>query len=641
MDVNPAQQTTKVLDWAFVVIGMSMVLYHMISSQHLFFGSYEHQTIHLAFLLTLTFLQTMRKYAKPWVWAVQTVLIVLGLIATGYVFFNMSHLEEVIGYPTALDLVIGIVLMVLVLEGTRQAWGVVLPIVALIFIGYFYLGHYLPSGLWHRPFSFRYVTSYLSIGLSGIFGQFLSISANQVFLFVVFGSLMEIIKINDFFHEAGKVAGRFLEGGPAQTAVVSSGLVGMVTGAAVANVAIVGSVTIPFMKSVGYKPETAAAIEAAASTGGQLMPPVMGAAAFLMASFLGVPYSDVMLAGLLPAIFFYFAVALGVQLIATKNNIIPPKEPPNKRIIYRRLPLFAIPMGIMVVSLLLRYSPMVAGFWAIIAAIALSCISKETRPQPLALARSLAKGALGGAQIGVSLALVGMMAQVIITTAVGNKIAGIVEAISQGSLVTALFATMFVSLLLGCGIPTAAAYSLVAIVVVPIIVKMGVLPIAAHFFAFYFAIISTLTPPVALASLAAAGMAQANYFKTSVQAFTLAISGFLIPFLIIYNPTLIFRPEDWMDATGTLIAMPAALIALTAFIYGFGLVRLSVAERVLCLLITASLMAYLVAVPMKSLFLLGGLVSMVFMLINQRTKKRALGALEQSAGAPPVVELAN
>lgn len=505
--------------------------------------------------------------------------------------------------------------------------GVIIPIVASLFILYFSFGHLILGALHHEPFKWDYIISYLSIGLSGIYGTFLSISANQVFLFVVFGALLEVIKINDFFYEAGKVAGRFLEGGPGQTAVVSSSLVGMVTGAAVANVAITGAFTIPYMKRVGYRPELAAAIEATASTGGQIMPPVMGASAFLMAFFLGVPYATVMLAAILPALFYYLAVAVGVQLIAVSNNIIVPKEAIDKKLIYRRLPLFLIPLTIMIVILLMRYSPMVAGFWAIIAAILLAYLSKETRPKPFDLARSLARGACMGAQIGVSLAVVGLMAQTVITTGLGSKIVGVVHILSGGNLVIALIITMLVSILLGCGVPTTAAYTLVAITVVPSLVQMGVSDISAHFFCFYFAVISALTPPVALAALAAAGIAKANYWKTGINAFKLAIAGFIIPYLIVYNPVLILRPASVEWAIGSLIAIPIGLVTLTAFIYNCGLVKFSRSERWISLGSSVMVFGYCIfrhikEIPSEYPMLAIGVGLLAILLRSQIRKKR-------------------
>jgi TRAP transporter 4TM/12TM fusion protein len=574
----------RFVDWMLLACGLGMFAYHMFSTQYLFLGAYEHQTVHLAFIFFLLFLNQARKAANTWTFYYQIGLGVLALAATTYVFFNIEHLEEAFGFPNPTDVVFGFILIVLVIEATRAAWGLTLPIVALVFVLYFLFGHLIEGPLYHREFNVDYIVSYLSIGLSGIFGSFLSISANQVFLFVIFGALLGVIKVNDFFFEAGKIAGRVFQGGPGQTAVVSSAMVGMVSGAAVANVAITGAFTIPFMKRVGYKPEHAGAIEAAASTGGQLMPPVMGAAAFLMATFLGVSYAEVMLAGIIPAILYFWGVMLGVQFLAVRNGIYPPTELIDFKLLARRMPLFIIPLAVLIGMLLLQYSPAISAFWAIILSISLAYIGKETRPKFMDLLKCMAGGAVVGAEIGISLAVVGLIAQTMITTGLGTKIAGLVEILSAGNLVIALLVTMVVSIVLGCGVPTSAAYTLVAIVVVPIIIKMGVEPMSAHFFAFYFAVISALTPPVALAALAGAGIAKANYFKTSLSAAKLAISGFIIPFLIVFNPALVFKPVNWVWAVGTYIAVPLGMTMLTAAIYGCGLTVFTKVERLLAIL---------------------------------------------------------
>jgi len=618
---------TQILDKALIVLGLMMFAYQMVTTQYLFVGSYEHQAIHLGFIFALLFTY-QAKVAKSLVGVyVNLALAVAGVAACAYVFLNIVHLEEVFGFPDPVDLVVGIALIVLVIAGTRAAWGWTLPIVALIFIAYFLWGDLLLGQLYHRPYKFDYVVSYLSIGLSGVFGTFLGISANQVFLFVVFGALLGIIRVHDFFMEVGKVAGRNLRGGPGQTAVVSSALLGMISGAAVANVAIVGAFTIPFMKKVGYRPEHAGAIEATASTGGQIMPPVMGAAAFLMASFLGVSYDVVMLAGIIPAILYFWGVMLGVQFLAVRDNIRPPIETVNWRLMMRRFPLFGIPLGVMIFMLIQQYSPANAAAWSIVTAIALSYVDPQTRPKFGALLKSLANGAMIGAQIGISLAIVGIVAQTMITTGLGNKIAGLVEIISGGNLFITLLMTMLVSLILGCGVPTSAAYSLVAIAVIPIVIKMGVDPLSAHFFAFYFAVISSLTPPVALASLAGASLAEAPYFRTSMSAFKLAISGFIIPFLIVYNPLLTFSPTTWEFAIGTIIAVPLAMTAFTAAIYGCGLTVFTTRERILTALTAACLFGYSIfrhldSLPLEYPLLILGLIGFAAVSMSQLRARR-------------------
>ncbi|MCF8077778.1 MAG: TRAP transporter fused permease subunit [Desulfobacterales bacterium] len=620
----------KLLEPMIVVIGVLMVLYHMVSSQYLFLGAYEHQAVHLIFVLLLTFLTSIRKSHHFFTTILNVVFIVLGLVATLYVLFNMRHLEEAIGYPEPMDVVIGVILIFLAIEGTRQTWGLALPIVASFFVLYFFLGHLLPGPLGHRQFNFTYIISYLSIGLSGIFGTFLSISANQVFLFVVFGAVLGAFKVNDLFYELGKIAGRLLQGGPAHTAVISSSLVGMVSGAPVANVAITGAFTIPYMKRIGYTPEQAAAIEATASTGGQLMPPVMGAAAFLMATFLGEPYAVVMLAGILPAILFYLSVGAGVQFMAASMGLVSPTEKVNKKLIAMRFPIFLIPLAVMFLLLLMRYSPMLAGFWAIIAVICAGVVNPETRPGLKKLLMQMAQGATVGAKIGISLALVGIMAQSLITTGLGSKIAGLVQTISGGNILIALAITMVVSIILGCGVPPAAAYSLVAIVVIPSLVRMGVVPLSAHFFSFYFAIISAITPPVALAALAGSGIAKANYGRTGIKAFKLAISGFILPYLFVFNPVFSLNFEDTFWAVGSFIALPVCLVTFTAVIYNYGLAAFSWFDRLIAFLASILLFAYTFMGPTKGFLagytaFLGGMGFFILVLARQiKARKRAI-----------------
>lgn len=617
----------KYLDYGFTVIGLAMVAYHMVSTQILFLGNLEHQNLHLVFALLLTFLGSLRKggslAGKAWCW----LLIAASLVGTIYVFANMEHLEEAAGFPDPMDIAIGILLIIVVMEATRQAWGWTLPVVAIIFIAYFAFGHLIPGPLFHRPFKLDYIVTYLCIGFTGVYGTFLSISANDIFMFVVFGGLLGVVKVTDVLYELGKLFGRFLEGGPGQTAVVSSSLVGMVTGAAVANVAITGAFTIPYMKRVGYPPAVAGAIEATASTGGQLMPPVMGAAAFLMAFFVGVPYVDIMLAAIIPAALFYVSVLLGVQFISVGLRIKAPKEAPDYKLIRRRLPVFLIPLTIIIILLLMHFSPMMAAFWAIVTAVVLSLFNADTRPSWGEFCRGMAAGALTGAWIGVSLCVVGIIAQTLITTGLGSKIASLVEAIAGGNLILALLMTMVVSLILGCGVPPVAAYSLVAIVTVPVLVNMGVEVLSAHFFCFYFSIISAVTPPVALGALAGAGIAHASYFKTSMHAFKLAIAGFIIPFLIVFNPILTLNVADWLLGLGAMVAIPVGLVWLGAAIYNVGLVQMSPLERLItagaaCGLLGFSLFRDVDHAPLLITLFGGGLALSITVLAMQIKKKR-------------------
>jgi TRAP transporter 4TM/12TM fusion protein len=636
MDTTTIKQPSAIIrrlaKIALMVIGVAMVGYHMASAQFLLIGSVEHQNLHLVFVFTMVFLAAIAKSENLTGQLAGFGLLLAGLVVTGYVGFNLEHIQELYGFPEPLDVYIGVAIVLLALAGTLLAWGWTLPIVATVFVLYFFFGHLISGPLYHKPFGFDYVINYLSIGLTGVYGNFLSISANQIFLFVVFGALLGVMNVTDALNEIGKVAGRRLAGGAGQTAVISSSLVGMVSGASVANVAITGAFTIPYMKRVGYSSALAGGIEATASTGGQLMPPVMGAAAFLMAFFVGVPYTEIMLAGILPAILFYFAVIASVQYVSIAEGIKPPQSAPDYNLILRGLPLFIIPLAIITTLLLLRMSPNVAAFWAIISALILSFFRAGPRPTLNEILVALTNGATVGAKIGISLCVVGLISQTLITTGLGSKIAGLVELLSGGNMVLALFITMIVAIILGCGVTPVAAYSLVAIVAVPTLIKMGVAPISAHFFCFYFAIISAVTPPVALGALAASAISGANYFATAMKGFILSIAGFIIPYLIVFNPIMNLRSDNLTTTILSLIAIPIALLTMTMLIYGVQKVKLSKIERLLALLATLTMFSYsafgharqdMLSIAMFAV----GLIAFIAVVISQRNQARVeLGA---------------
>lgn len=611
----------RIPDGAIVIVGCAMALYHLATTQYLFQGALEHQVFHLGFALTLVFLTSLRALKKQKLWPLLLILLLAGVAVTTYIKVFYLHLEQVVGLPETMDLIMGIILIIVVLEATRQAWGPILPLIAIIFTLYFFFGQFISwGGLGHLGFAPSYIISVLGIGFKGILGHFLAVSANFIFLFIVFGGLMEVIGVPGLILEIGKAAGRVLAGGPAQTAVVGSSMIGTVSGAAVANVAITGAYTIPLMKKVGYHPNMAGAIEATASTGGQLMPPIMGSSAFIMAFTLGIPYVAVMIAGLIPALLYYYSVGLGVQVIALKEKIVSPKEAIDTKLILHRAPVFLVPVALIIVLLLMRFSAMYAAFYAIIAALALSFMRKETRPTLAHVVRGISNGAVGGAKIAVALGCVGIMAQVLITTGVGVKFTGLVEELTAGHLFPALLLTMIISIILGCGIPTSGAYILVSLMVAPALVRMGVVPLSAHFFVFYFAIISALTPPVALAALAGSTISGGNYWKTGINAFILAIAGFILPFCMVYNPVFLLLGGEPLAGVLSVIAVFIALTAIPAVIYNYFLVPISPLARGIYALCAASSLGY-VLIGNYILFALGTLLFIGLMLSQWRTKQ--------------------
>jgi len=508
-------------------------------------------------------------------------LLLGGLVTTAYIKVNYFDLEVRQGFPNTLDCIMGIILVIVVIEATREAWGWALPIIVGFGIIYAFVGHLIPGPLRSISVPITFTISYLCIGLAGVFGILLAASANMIFLFLVFGALLITVGAPAFFVEVGKVASRYLAGGPAQAAVVGSTLVGMCTGAAVANVAITGSMTIPMMKSMGYTPEQAAAIEANASTGSQYMAPVMGASPFVMAAILAIAYADIMIAAFFPAVLFFLSAGLGVQFMALKNRIPRIKEKISTRIILLRAPLFFVPLAVLMTLLLRRFSPMYAAFYAILAIIGVSLFQKETRPSLAKLAEGLKNGAIMGARIGIALACVGILAQVLETTGLGIKLAGLIGTLCGGHLIIALILCMVVCIILGMGVPTVAAYVMVAVIGAPVLLQLGLGTLPAHFFVFYFAVVSAITPPVALAAMTGATIAGANYWKAGFQAFRLGVAGYILPFFFVYNPIFLLRPTDPVWGGISIVGFLLTLVAVHVANFGYMLTDLSPTERVL------------------------------------------------------------
>lgn len=609
------------LKGVLIFIAWVTIIYQMVTTRYIFQSSIEHQIIHLGLVLLLISLDaainTRSKFEK-YFWII---LILLSLLSTGYMKIFYNHLEKVVGFPETIDIIIGLILILIVIISTLKSWGLVFPVIAVSFIIYFFLGHLLPQPLFHPKIPVSLAVSYLDIGLSGIFGSLLAVMADYGFLLVFFGSLLELMGAVGFFIEIGKLAGRVTQGGPAQTSVVSSSLVGMASGSAIANVIIDGYFTIPMMKKMGYKAEVAGGIEAAASTGGQLMPPIMGTAAFLMAGILGKPYSEIMIAGIIPALLYYLGVGLSIELYARKYQIIPQRMEVDLKIIFERGLLFIVPLGFLTILLVMRKSEGFATFYAILLLLFLGLVQKATRPSFRALAQGIVRGSVSAAKISIVIATVAMMSQVIITTGLGGKLTYIVGIISGGNLLITLIMTMILVIILGCGLPTAAAYFLTVIMVAPAIVKMGVPVFQVHFFCFYYAVIAAITPPVALASMAAAAIAESDYWKTGLEGFKLTLTGFIIPFFIIFNPIFIMKYDNVIELVLNLIAGSSAIFFLSVASYGYLLYKISFFLRISMIFCTILLGGYIVTskIPM---FYMGVFLGTILVLKQAFENKR-------------------
>ncbi|MFH1652294.1 MAG: TRAP transporter fused permease subunit [Chloroflexota bacterium] len=580
----------RAVDTATVVTALAMVIYHMASAHYLFVGHIQHQTVHLAFAMLLVFFFSLKKTPKR-LRPLGLLLIVATVITTVYVFVNSVPLQLRAGSisPPVIDLVIGGVLIALVIEACRRSFGMILTGVIVVFLVYIFVGHYLPRPFYIPAYSPLKIISRLgigSIGLTGVYSVFVGISANTIFLFVVFGSLLQVSGATRFFMQVGRIFGRKLAGGPAISAVVSSTLVGMVTGSVGADIATTGSFTVPLMKKVGYAPYQAGAVIATASTGAQLMPPVMGAAAFLMADLTGTPYVLVMGAAFLPAFFFFLAAGLYTQLYGMRMRFSGIPDRVDVREMALTAPLFLVPLAFLTTMLLLRYSLNYSMSISIVLLLVLSFLRKDTRPSLKKLVEGFTEGAYLGAQIGATVAALGIIIGIVSWTGLGIKIPSLVEGASGGNLTIALLLTMVASLILGMGLPSTAVYLMVAVVVGPALIKMGVPMFQAHFFCFYFGVMSFVTPPVAMAALIAAKVSGSPFLKTGIEATKVAIGGFLVPFFIIWTPILTLQPQEPVGAAVGLTALLLTIVSIQIVICKYYLADISRVERLMYAAVT-------------------------------------------------------
>lgn len=594
------------VETTILIVGVAMALYHLVSSQYLIVGGFKHQNVHLGFAFLLVFfIDSKDRTRKSKLFTYFAIL--LSLVSIFYVGVFYDALELRAMFNTDIDLVIGIILIFLVLDGTRRAFGFILPTIAIIAIAYCLFGYLIPGPLKAMQVSPTKVIPALSIGFRGIYGSILAISANYIFLFVFFGTMLQVSGATEFFMIIGKIAGRKFRAGPAMSAVVSSAFVGSTTGSIGANIATTGSFTIPLMKKVGYSNEQAGAIEAAASSGGQIMPPVMGAAAFAMAGITGEPYLHIVVISIIPAIIYFCVLGLYTQFQASKANLPHITDEVDIREMVLRAPLFILPISVIIYFLIVGRTLMFSAFWGIISVIIISSIRKQTRASLKTWVNGFAKGSGAAAQIAMSCACIGIVVETLMLSGMGVKLPGLVERLSGGAFNVALFIIMIISLILGMGVTTLAVYILVAMVTAPVLVKMGVPLLSAHFFVFYFACFSMVTPPIGMGSVIASKIAGGNYLGTAIEAVKASIAGFIVPFLIIWNPVLLLNPEGSIFlGIIRLISSIMLVIAIEALLVNFYITRLKVWEKALLVISAFSSIIYFIT--QIDLFIILGII---------------------------------
>ena len=556
-----------------LVITIISVAYALFFLYTGFFGLFEapiQRSVHLIFAVVLGLL-----YYKPHAKLDKTVFTILdvtlaavAVAAFGFFVVNkdlMNSWMMFISNYTDQMFLICVVCLLLLLEVGRRSTGIALPIVAVVVIAYAYGGGYLSGVFHHRGFSMRRIMEFTFCGFNGVFGLPISMCSTLIVIFIIFGCVYEEAGGGQYLMDLGKFLAGRSRGGPAKIAVITSSLFGAISGSAVANVYATGSFSIPMMKKLGYRPEFAGAVEATASTGGQLAPPVMGAAAFVMAEYIGVPYVEIMIAALVPALLYYLSLFLQVDFESALYGMkgLDKEDIPSWESIWKRS-YFLLPLIFLVALLLKGFSAPLAGSYAVLSVMIVSCFSRESWLTPQKLIRSFSLAGKRTVMIASSCAISGIIIGVVAYTGLGLNFVGSVAALGNGSVLVAPVLVALACIVLGMGVPTTVAYIVVAAVAVPALKELGFHTLSCHMFAFYFALVSMITPPVAPASLAASEIAGTRFMKTGFEAAKLGIITFIIPFMFLFAPELLMvgSPQD------IVLAVTTSLVGVTAFAAG-------------------------------------------------------------------------
>lgn len=491
----------------------------------------------------------------------------LTILIFGHVILNHEAIGARLGLPTSWDLLLGALAILVTLEATRRATGWALTILAAVFLLYGFFGGLVPYR-WggNIGFDLESVITFVYLSDNGLFGLATYVVFKVVFLFVMFGQLLEHTGALEFVMDLARALMGKYRGGPAMVSVISSGMVGSVTGSAVANVMITGSVTIPLMKRLGFKPPVAAAVEAAASTGGQFMPPVMGAAAFIMMEFVNVHYFEIVKAAFVPASLYFLGILVAVYVYSVRSGLrgLPVFELPALRsVIWRASGLvFAVGLLVLVVLLVLRLSPVLAVLYAMAAMIVVSLPGKERLTPKKAIA-VLERTARGFTELGGAVAGVGIIMAMAVLTGIAARFTGFMIDMAGTSLIAALVLAMLAAIVLGTGLPTTIAYILLAITIAPALIQMGIVPLAAHFFIFYAGMMAMVTPPVALAAYAGATLAQTDFWRTGLYATLFSLPAYILPFVFALEPSLLLLgPTEKIVATALTAALGVSFMAM-------------------------------------------------------------------------------
>ncbi len=608
-----------------IAIGLST--FHIYTAYFGTFYPYVQRSVPVMLALILTFL-TVRASAKDrdrdapvplYDWG----LALLAVPVIGYITFNSDYLANrwpmTPSFPvTDLQMTFGVLASLLILEATRRLLGWPLVIVAAVALLYTYYGEYSPFlVLQHRAYTFEHMLDYIYLTDNGIWGIALGVAATYIVLFIIFGAFAERAGVSQFFIDlANSIAGH-TRGGPAKVAIFSSGMIGSVTGSTVANVYTTGQFTIPMMKRLGYRPAVAGAVEALASNGGQIMPPILGATAFILAAYSGVPYVKVAMASLIPALLYFGGLLWFIHLEASKTGLagIPRHEKPDFLKVMLKGGHLMSPLAVLIGALVYGFSPVRAAFYAIVFTVIISWLRKETRLGPREILEALETGAKSAVLIVVTCATVGFVIGGFLITGLGLNVSSAIISMSGGYFLGTLFLVGLACMVLGMGMNTVAAYILVSVAGVPALTAQGVDPLVANMFVFYFALLSHITPPVCLAIFAGAQIAGANVWETAFVGMKMSAVPYLLPFLIVFTPSLLLFGTAEVIALNTL-AVAIGFAFIISGVQGWALDRLGLVERLLCFLVGTCFIWP--AMEVKAVALVLGAIAVIYAVLKNK-----------------------
>lgn len=592
--------TNKRITWFITALAIAYSLFHLYITYNPM-PELQTRSIHVAIGIGLVFLiypahKSQDRTRVPWY---DWILFAASIASTAYLLKEYTAIMTTRGgIPNTMDIVMAIVTVILVLEAARRITGLILPVLALVFLAYPFISHFgwMPNRLITRQFDLADIFGQMYLKTEGLFSSAIGASVTFIFLFILFGAFLSKSGMGQLFNDLSLALAGAQRGGPAKVAVISSGFMGSINGAAVANVVGTGAFTIPLMKKIGYSKNFAGAVEASASIGGQILPPIMGASAFIMAETTGVSYGTIALAALLPALLYFLGVIAQVHYRAGRDNLqgVPKADLPKVKEVLKERGHLLLPIIGLVYFLYISTPVGYAAFYTILLTILVSMIRKETRMSPRDILDALSDGARQSLSVMTACAVVGIIIGVVSLTSFGTVMTSSITSLGAGSLFLTLFFTMIASMILGMGLPSIPAYIITATMAAPALAAFDIPILVAHMFVFYFGIFANITPPVALAAFAGAGISGGDPMKTGFQALKLSIAGFIIPYLFVYNPAMLMIDTTGVATNAKEFPLPEisaivlivitsiiGILALSAAVEGFFQVSMNFVSRLI------------------------------------------------------------